>query len=91
MLVSIMMVRSQDGMRSYSTRYFRSLAMECDRDHVILRLVAENSGGARIVLKECNTYDIVGAEAYIRRQFEIIEEAMNDGKKQRSVYEEGCA
>lgn len=91
MLVSAMMVRSQDGMRSYNSRFFRSLAMEWDRDHVILRLVAENSGGARIVLKEYNTYDIVGAEAYIRRQFEIIEEAMNDGKKQRNVDEEGCA
>lgn len=40
-----MMIRNQDGTRSYNTRYFRSLAMEWDRDHVILRLVAENSGG----------------------------------------------
>ena len=71
-----MMVRTQDGSRSYSTRHFRSLAMEWDANNVILRLVAETSGGVRIVLKEANTYDVVGAEAYIRRQFEIIEEAM---------------
>ena len=33
--------------------------------------------GGVVTLREVNSYELVGAEDYIARQFKIIEEAMN--------------
>lgn len=56
------MRRMKDGNRSYSARYFRSLAMEWDRDHVVCGWSRRIRGGVRIVLMEINTYDIAVAD-----------------------------
>ena len=70
------MIKTQDGKRMFNPRYIRSVWIESDENGVMLRVVAEIQGGV-VILREVNTYETIGAEAYITRQFEQIEEAMS--------------
>lgn len=71
-------IKSQDGKKIWNPKYLRSAWVERSPDGVMLRIRAEVQGGV-VTLREANSYELVGAEGYIARQFEIIEEAMNCG------------
>lgn len=72
-------IKSQDGKHIWNPKHVRSAWVERSQDGVMLRIRAEVQGGRVVTLREVNSYELVGAEDYIARQFEIIEEAMNYG------------
>ena len=71
-------IKSQDGKHIWNPKHVRSAWVERSQDGVMLRIRADVQGGI-VTLREVNSYELVGAEDYIARQFEIIEEAMNCG------------
>ena len=78
-MVSIMnMIRNTDGTRLLNPRYIREIRITSDEDGVMRYIVAHLQGGDTVELRKVNTYEMVGAEAYTKRQFELIEEAMSN-------------
>ena len=73
-----MMIRDVTGTRSINPRYIDEIRIVTDRYDVANRIVAYLHGGGAVTLRQVNTYDVAGADAYISRQLELIEEMMNN-------------
>ena len=73
-----MMIRDMTGARLLNPRYIKEISVESDRDGATKMIVAYLRGGGSATLRKVNIYDVTGADAYIARQLELIEEMMNN-------------
>ena len=74
------MLRDVTGTQLINPAYVKRIRVTTDADGLMKYIVADVSGmGGVVTLRKVNTWEVVGADAYIKRQLELSEEDMNNG------------